>query len=199
MWDEKYDKDEWHYGKEPNDFLKSCEGYFKEGQRVLCLGAGEGRNALYLLQKGLDVDAIDLSPVGLAKLHKTANDLGLSLLTVTPTDVMDYHFMENEYDLITAIWFHGPDQFKDYVFKNVKKALKPGGYFLVEAYRPEQLNYKTGGPPSADLMYTKSQLEESFSDFNIVKSEELEREIQEGVGHSGQSAVVQFLAKKRSN
>lgn len=68
FWNEKFLRDGYLYGKDANSFLQACYNNFKKSQRVLCLGEGEGRNAVFLASKGYDVAAIDASDVGLKKL-----------------------------------------------------------------------------------------------------------------------------------
>lgn len=74
--------------------------------------------------------------------------------------------------------------------------LRPGGVFLLEAYRPEQLPYATGGPPVADLMMPLEDLRAELSGLNIDFAAETVREIQEGPLHHGAGAVVQLRARK---
>ena len=196
MWDQTYDKEEWHYGHKPNDFLLQCENHLKDVKTSLCLGSGEGRNALYLLKLDKIVEAFDLSSVGLEKFTQKAQELGFDQFKAIQGRFGEYEFLENQYDLMTAIWFHGDANFRKSVYKQVKTSLKKGGLFLLEAYTPEQVKFKTGGPPVAEMMYSQQELEGAFSDFEILWSKTLERDVQEGQGHSGQSSVVQFLAKK---
>lgn len=68
--------------------------------------------------------------------------------------------------------------------------------FILEAYRPEQLNFKTGGPQNADLMPTLSQIVAELPELKPVVAREFERNISEGIGHQGLSAVVQFVGTK---
>ena len=70
------------------------------------------------------------------------------------------------------------------------------GHFILEAYTPDQIKFKTGGPQDPDLMPTKILLEKELKDLTFVVAQEIERPISEGVGHQGQSAVVQVIAKK---
>jgi hypothetical protein len=74
--------------------------------------------------------------------------------------------------------------------------LKPGGVLILEAYRPKQLEYKTGGPPVAELMMNLTDLKQELKGLELLVAQEIDRDIQEGVGHQGMSAVVQILAKK---
>jgi hypothetical protein len=78
----------------------------------------------------------------------------------------------------------------------MKRALKPGGLLLMEGYRPKQIEYKTGGPSEVENLYTRTLLEESFSDFTSLEIEEYDREIFEGGGHGGMSALIDLVGRK---
>ena len=69
-WDQRYDIDTFYYGTAPNDFLRARVGDLPPGGRVLCIGEGEGRNAVFLAKQGFAVTAVDMSHVGLDKLQQ---------------------------------------------------------------------------------------------------------------------------------
>lgn len=76
---------------------------------------------------------------------------------------------------------------------NIKQALKPGGLLLIQGYRPEQLNYGTGGPKDVANMYTREMLEKAFDDFSSCDIRVHDSEIFEGPAHSGMSALIDFV------
>ncbi len=82
------------------------------------------------------------------------------------------------------------------VFAHLKRALKPGGLLLMEGYTPKQREYKTGGPSEVENLYTRELLENSFSDFASVEIEEYDKDIQEGPGHGGMSALMDLVGRK---
>ena len=65
MWDERYNSKDYIYGEEPNSFLAENIQSIPKG-KVLCLGEGEGRNAVFLARQGYEVTAVDLSSVRLS-------------------------------------------------------------------------------------------------------------------------------------
>ena len=67
----------------------------------------------------------------------------------------------------------------------------------MEAYRPDQLKYKTGGPPLAENMYTEALLREAFGEMEIIHLREHDDHIGEGTGHSGMSALIDLVARKQ--
>ena len=196
MWDDKYNKEEFHYGLKPNDFLVETRNHWVKCSNALCLGAGEGRNEIYLLENNVKVLALDLSKVGLEKFNKLALSRGLSNYEILCSRIEDVKFGSQKFDLITAIWFHGDKDFKKVLFQTVQERLNKGGFFIMEVYTPEQLKYGTGGPPSAEMMYCKSDVESDLKGFEFYISEEVIRDVKEGVGHSGQSSVLRVCAKK---
>ena len=82
------------------------------------------------------------------------------------------------------------------LYKKVQAALKPNGVFLLEAYTPAQLKHGTGGGNSEDVMQTKKSLSLELSGLKFRHLIELERNVTEGIYHTGIGAVVQAIASK---
>lgn len=193
-WDERYDGAEFAYGTEPNDFLLSQVGHLPPG-RVLCLAEGEGRNAVFLAEHGFAVTAVDYSPVGLAKAERLAAQRGVQIETVV-ADLADFSIDPQSWDGIVSIFAHMPPPVRRHVHGEVVRGLKPGGAFLLEAYRPEQLQYKTGGPPVVEMMMSLELLRDELPGLEFEYAAETVRDIHEGKLHAGPGAVVQLLARK---
>jgi SAM-dependent methyltransferase len=196
-WDERYGAEAYYYGTEPNDFLRERMGLIRLGGDVLCLGEGEGRNAVYLAVHGYEVVAIDQSAVGLGKAELLAASKGVRITTVH-ADLADYRIAPSRWDGIVSIWCHLPRTLRAEVHQQVVAGLKPGGIYLLEAYNPAQLSFKTGGPPTADLLPTLVELRQELDGLEFVHALERERIVQEGKAHHGRSAVVQVVARKPS-
>ncbi len=194
MWDERYQGEDFAYGTAPNDFLRSQVEHLPAG-RVLCLAEGEGRNAVFLAEQGFTVTAVDLSPVGLAKAERLATQRGVRIETVV-ADLAAFHIDPKSWDGIVSIFAHTPPPVRLHVHRQVAGGLKTGGVFLLESYRPEQLQYKTGGPPVVEMMMDLSGLRAELAGLEFEYAEEIVRDIQEGTLHHGQGAVVQLRARK---
>ena len=104
---------------------------------------------------------------------------------------------EDRFELIVAIFiqFAAPT-LRTRLFRAISLALKPGGLLLLEGYRPEQLTYKTGGPPIAENLYTEPMLRDAFRDLEIVELASYDAVIREGAAHSGMSALVDLVARR---
>ena len=194
MWNERYSGADYVYGTEPNDFLKSIAGRIPRGQ-ILSLGEGEGRNAVFLAELGCNVLAVDQSPVGLEKARRLAELRGVEIHTVV-ADLAGYEIASGDWDAIVSIFCHLPAQLRRAVYRKVVKGLRSGGLFALEAYTPAQLQFKTGGPTSADFLASLSTLKDELKGLDFELGQELERSVVEGQFHTGRAAVVQILARK---
>jgi SAM-dependent methyltransferase len=197
FWDERYDKEEYVYGTAPNDYLAEIAPSLDspKGKRALCLADGEGRNSVYLAKLGFDVDAVDISIVGLRKAQALAQKENQKLHTIH-SDLAHFNFGVETYDLIVSIFAHFPSDLRKKIHRQIAPSLRPGGYLILEAYTPANVGRGVGGPPTVESAYSKDILIEDLSDLHVLQIEEKERHMQEGSIHRGQSAVVQLLAQK---
>lgn len=66
----------------------------------------------------------------------------------------------------------------------------------LQGYRPEQLNYRTGGPPDVERLYTRALLEAAFGDMAQIAIFEHDSVANKGTSHVGMSALIDLVAKK---
>jgi cyclopropane fatty-acyl-phospholipid synthase-like methyltransferase len=195
-WEARFKEPGYHFGTEPNAFLKSKAHLLKPGQKALSIADGEGRNGVFLASLGLDVLATDFSPSALAKSQTLAKERGVTLRTEL-ADLETWKWPVAAFDVVVGIFF----QFlvpasRTRVFANIKRALKPGGLVLIEGYGLKQLEYKTGGPGVPDQLYTKPMLQEAFGDFASLEITEYDAMLSEGDRHVGMSALVDLVGRK---
>jgi len=193
FWDQRYSHDKQTYGATENDFLREVVPRLPRGP-ALCLGAGEGRNAVFLAHHLGPVTAVDQSAVGLEKAAQLAKSRGVELRTRT-ADLMELPFGDG-WSVITSIWAHVPPPVRARVHSEVLGALAPGGAYVVESYTPAQVGRGTGGPPNAALTTDLAELKAQLPGLEFVIAREIERDVQEGNFHNGLSSVVQLLAIK---
>jgi len=194
-WDDRYAEPGFAYGTAPNDFLAQNVDRLPRGGEVLSLAEGEGRNAVFLAQRGFRVTAVDSSAVGLEKAQQLAARAGVEIKTVT-ADLAAFDLGTNRWDGIVSIWCHVPSALRHRLHTSIVSALRQGGVLLLESYTPKQLEYKTGGPPTVDYLTTRAELEGQLQGLKILWCEEKTREVHEGKYHNGPSAVVQLIARK---
>lgn len=195
MWDERYSEEIYVYGKEPNDFLASQCDKLVPNSRILCLAEGEGRNSVHLAKLGHSVLGVDSSSVGLEKARKLADSNGVCIETQV-VDLKDFDVGEEKWDVIVSIFAHLPPPLRRNVHERVVKGLKKGGVIILEAYTPKQLEYKTGGPPVAEMMMTLEGLMSELDGIDFEFGRELERDVMEGKYHTGKAYTVQVFGRK---
>jgi SAM-dependent methyltransferase len=190
-WDERYSKDGWAFGVDPNGFLRQEAHQIPLG-RVLCLGEGEGRNAVFLAKEGFEVVGVDQSPVGMEKAQALAREEEVSIETVV-SSIEEFDLQEGEWEGIVSIFFHLPPEARRRIHRAVVKGLKRKGVFILEAFTPKQFGRDTGGPPHADRMMTLEVLRGELEGLELVVARECERDVQEGRMHTGLASVVQVV------
>jgi SAM-dependent methyltransferase len=195
-WQARFAAPDYLFGTEPNAFLKSQAPLLRKGQSVLAIADGEGRNGVFLAEQGLDVLSLDFSPQAQTKARALAKQRNVTL-RVEQADMTNWTWPAAVFDVVAAIFiqFAAPKD-REKIFGGIKRALKPGGLLLMEGYRPKQLEYKTGGPPHLDHLYTHELLAQSFADFLSLDIVEHDSVIHEGTHHVGMSALIDLVGKK---
>jgi SAM-dependent methyltransferase len=195
MWDERYSEDDYAYGKEPNRFLVSIVSMLERG-KTLCLAEGEGRNAVYLASLGFDVLAVDASAVGLEKAQRLARERGVTIAT-QQVNLAEFDPGEATFDNIVSVFCHVEPRVRRRVHAGVVRALRSGGMFVLEAFRPEQLGYASGGPKSLELLMSADDVIRELAGLEMVRVGQVERRLNEGKYHQGIGAMLEILARKR--
>ena len=195
MWEDRFSTPEYVFGEDPARFLTEHQNLLHAGDTALCVADGEGRNSVFLAKLGLKVAALEYAPSAIKKARNLAERADVTV-DFREADVLHYDWSE-QYDLVIGIFiqFVGPKE-RDQLFAGMKHSVRPGGLVLLHGYTPEQIAYGTGGPPHAENMYTTAQLAEDFDGWSILENRAYERDVQEGRGHSGHSALIDFVARK---
>jgi cyclopropane fatty-acyl-phospholipid synthase-like methyltransferase len=199
FWNERFDKKEFIFGKEPNEYLvEQVSLYLKPNSSVLCIADGEGRNGVWLAKQGMRVTSFDVSDIALSKANQFAADNKVNIqYSLCDTDGFDWQ--TNSYDAVVAIFIQFADpEMRARIFKQAYRTLKPGGLFILQGYTPKQLEYKTGGPSLIEHLYTEEMIRELSQDFEILQIQCYEKELSEGARHTGMSALLGMVAKKRA-
>jgi cyclopropane fatty-acyl-phospholipid synthase-like methyltransferase len=194
FWNARYAEPGFAYGTEPNAFLVSQKHRLKPGMKALAVADGEGRNGVWLAQQGLEVLSVDASEVGLRKARELAKSRGVVIRTEL-ADLTTRKWPEHEFDLVVAIFIHFLPEFRARMHAKMLQALKPGGFLIMEAFTPKQLEYKTGGPPAKEMLYTADMLRADFKGGEILQLEEILTGLNEGPYHRGTAAVIRLIVK----
>jgi SAM-dependent methyltransferase len=193
FWNSRYANPDYVYGAEPNTFLAEHADLL-EGPG-LSLSEGEGRNAVFLASRGLDMLGVDISPIGLEKARKLAASRGVSIRTAV-ADLATYEPEPDHYGTVISISAHLPFSIRRRLYPLIERALKPGGLVLLESYSMKQLSRDTGGPKDQDLLMTPDKIQREFPGLEPVLLREVDREVSEGTYHTGMASVLQFIGRR---
>ncbi len=196
FWNQRYQAEGYLFGREPNAFVRSQAHLFKPGQEVLAIADGEGRNGVFAARQGARVRSVDFSAPAQEKARRLAQEFNVEI-DFEQGDVYQWQGDDGAWDIVLAIFiqFAPPDK-RTLLFDTLKRLVKPGGLVVMQGYRPEQVDYKTGGPPQAENMYTSDLLRAAFADFDIRHLEEHDSVVDEGSGHAGLSALIDMIARR---
>ena len=197
FWNERFNKDEFIFGKEPNEYLvEQSNKYLKPNNKVLCIADGEGRNGVWLAKQGMQVVGFDASDVALAKAKQFAKDNQVEI-QYSFSDTDSFNWQDNFYDAVIGIFIQFADPaMRERIFMQAHSSLKSGGIFILQGYTPKQLEYKTGGPSLIEHLYTEEMIRNLAKDFEILDLCCYEKELNEGARHAGMSALLGLVAKK---
>ena len=175
MWDERYAAAERVWSAGPNREVERIVAGWVPG-RALDLGAGEGRHALWLAEKGWRVTAVDFSAVGIDRGRREAESRGLAVDWVVD-DVTLWHPPDGTaFDLVLVAYLHIPGD----VFGRLGRWLAPGGALVVVGHALRNLTEGVGGPQDPALLHTTEQLRAAAQDLDVERCEELVRSTEAG-------------------
>lgn len=196
LWDDRFASPDFVFGTSPNAFLVEQAYRLPRAAHVLAVADGEARNGVWLAEQGHTVTSVDISAKGQAKAARLAAARGVAL-DLRLADLATWAWPVERYDAVFAIFiqFAGP-VLRDEIFANMRRATRPGGLVFLQGYRPEQLDYGTGGPPCSENMYTAALLSAAFEGWIIEHLAQHDSVLDEGTGHSGMSALVEMVARK---
>lgn len=167
QWDQRYSRPTFIFGKSPAQFLAENYQYIPFEGTVLDMGMGEGRNAVFLAQKGYKVTGVDLSSVAVKKSYLLAQEFGVKIKGVVAS-LKDYTIAPGTYDAI--ICFYWVDRG---MVEKIKTWLKPGGVLIYEAhtYREKERDPAKRADPT-DNYLKEQELLKLFPGMRVLKYEE---------------------------
>ena len=177
-WDARYAAHDLVWSFEPNAMVaKLLSGPAPTtAKRALDLGAGEGRNAIWLAAQGWEVTAVDFSPVAISKAAQLADDAGVDVTWVT-ADVLSHPLEPLSWDLVLLAFLQIPNPARLDVLRRSAAAVAPGGRLLVVAHDQSNVADGYGGPPDPSVCYTVEETVSVLAGFDVETAEVLRRSV----------------------
>jgi 2-polyprenyl-3-methyl-5-hydroxy-6-metoxy-1,4-benzoquinol methylase len=194
FWNERYGQKMYSYGKAPNAFFAQKLMHLPKG-KILLPAEGEGRNAVYAAIKGWKVKAFDYSEEGRKKALELAKSYDVSI-DYELIDASDFQ-VTDQYDVVALIYAHFAGEEREQLFLKLEQSLAPEGYLIMEVFSKSQIGRESGGPKDPELLYSKAEIQSLLPDLDFLILEETRIELDEGIFHQGDAAVIRVLAQKK--
>ena len=199
-WNERYSKDEFAFGKQPNNYLKEQLEKLNVG-KILFPAEGEGRNAVFAANLGWTVSAFDISMEGKKKADRLA-EINNVTINYQVGDLQEISFDTEQFDVIALIYAHFPANIKSLYHKTLDKYLRNGGVVIFEAFSKRHIDYvskneNVGGPRDLESLFSIEEIKSDFANYDIIELEEKEIELSEGLYHNGTGSVIRFVGQKK--
>ena len=186
FWNERYASVDRVWAKKPNALLMEFAAQLPPG-RAVDIGAGEGRNAIWLAHEGWAVTAIDISDVGLARAAAQAAEEDVALETVVG-DWREYR-APAPFDLAVISFMHPRE---NHMFEWARELLAPGGHLFTVGVDLSELGKR--GPKDPDKLYTTERLRAALAGFEVLRCEKV---AYQGETTQGPKRVVDSVAIAR--
>ncbi|HFC01310.1 MAG TPA: class I SAM-dependent methyltransferase [Phaeodactylibacter sp.] len=201
FWNSRYASSKFAYGTTPNQFFKEILEQQKLQGKILLPAEGEGRNAVFAAKQGLSVFAFDISSEGKNKALALAKSENVQI-KYEVGQLHELNFEENSFDAAALIFAHFPSHLKSDLHKKISNLIKPNGILILEGFSKKHLKLRTqnpnaGGPGKLEMLFSEEEIKKDFSDFEIIKLQEMEVNLKEGAFHNGKSSVIRFVGKKK--
>ena len=199
-WNDRYSKEGFAYGDQPNDYLKEQLNKLTAG-KILFPAEGEGRNAVFAARLGWKVSAFDISEEGKKKTLQFAQANNVSI-DYQVGELQKLNYSPNQFDAIALVYAHFPAEIKSPYHKMLANFLRKGGAIIFEAFSKKHVDYisrdeKMGGPRDSASLFSIEEIKFDFANCEFIELEEKEIELREGAFHQGLGSVIRFVGRKK--
>lgn len=169
-WNERYASAERLFNIEPDESLVELVSTLSPG-RAVDLGAGEGRNSLWLATKKWKVTAVDHSDVAIGRLAESAQVAGVEVDAVV-SDILSFLAQGGQFDLVVLAYIQWASEERSKLLAEASAAVAPGGHLFLVGHHLDSLGH--GGPSQPERLYTEESLKGAFPGLRIIELERRE-------------------------
>lgn len=193
LWNARYAERGAVWGTGPNEFVAArVEGM--SPCRVLDLGSGQGRNAIWMAQQGHSVTAVDISDVAIAQGHQIAQEAGIEVNFIA-ADLATWEPAAESFDLVVLAYLQAPEPIRTALHAKAARALAVGGKVLVVAHHRDNLEHGYGGPPMLEVLFDEAALAADFAELDVLENQRVIRRVDKN-GQVGDAIDIVFIGQK---
>ena len=175
-WDARYRTSELIWTAEPNRFVVEVLEASTPGRGV-DLACGEGRNAVWLAERGWTMTAADFSGAALAKAAALAGARGVEL-TLVQADAATWTPPADQ-DLVLLAYLHLPADERAAAVSHAVGACRPGGQVVVVGHARANLDGGYGGPQEPTILLEPDEVAADLvaAGAEVLRAEHVERPV----------------------
>lgn len=200
-YDEGYRACPCFWGAEPSSLVTELADLISDfrGLRVLDVGCGEGKNSIFLANKGAEVTAYDVSSIAIEHAIVTAQNAGAESVRFFIGDVREQQHLNGKYDIVVAYGlFHclkDADEIR-HLCRSLQNMTAKGGYFVLCAFndRAQDLSAHPGFNPTLLAHEEYASLFRSWDLLQIHDRDLFEVHPHNNIPHS--HSMTRILAQK---
>jgi len=179
QWDERYASSEFTWSTQPNQFVAAELAGLPPGRARLARPC-EGRNTVWLAERGWRVTAVDFSRVGLEKGRKLSAARGVDEDQVTwiVADLNDYQPEPGGFDLVLIAYAQVAPDLLAAMLARASIAVAPGGTMFVVGHDLTNLTDGAGGPQDPEVLYTPELITAGIAGLRVLRAERVRRAVQ---------------------
>ncbi len=177
-WNQRYADAELVWSAEANRFLVQEVEDLPQG-RALDLGAGEGRNAIWLAERGWRVTAVDFSGIAVQKARRLAEARGVEVSWIE-ADLRSYSPARGAFDLVVLVYIHLPGEERRTVVRRAADAVAAGGTLLVIGHDRSNLHKGYGGPQDPTILFSPDDITDDLAgieELHVVRADRVRRPV----------------------
>lgn len=177
-WDRRYAGGELLWSGQANGFLEQ-EAQALDPGRAIDLACGQGRNAVWLAERGWRVTGVDFSAVGLEQAARLADERGVEV-EWTRSDLLEYRPDPRAFDLVLIFYLQVPGEERSAIVRGAAEGVRDGGTLLVVGHDSANIEHGHGGPQNPAVLYSAEDLAGDLdgSRLAIERAEQVQRPVQ---------------------
>ena len=197
-WDARYRGSDLVWGVKPNRWVEQEVAALPPG-RALDLACGEGRNSLWLAQRGWQVTGVDFSAQAIGKARALAQSLPAH---TTPTDWQSADAttidLPAAFDLALLVYLQVSTDERRAALATAWHALAAGGTLIVIAHDSDNLAHGVGGPQDPTVLYTAADITADLAVIDPRAEVEIAERVKRPVEGAARPALDALVRARKS-
>ncbi len=196
-WNKRYGATDLVWGAEPNRFVEEALRDVEPRGWALDVACGEGRNAIWLAERGWRTTAVDFSCVAIERGRKLAARRGLEVEFIE-ADLTSWVPEPGAYALALVLYLHIPPEQRRQMWAQLAMGLAPGGEFFLVGHALRNLNEGVGGPQDPSVLWEPGEIRAELQavGIRVLSAEHVRRSVE---GSETDALDLRISARRLAN